>query len=436
MENMECEYCGSPLTGEPNCTNCGAAAPPESLKKEPQVINIYNTINMDDESEKKPKPARKPRPPKVYKIDHEYQARMAKKNLLGLFALIFSATYVLGFVGLILGIMDLSRKDGKKKTLSVIAISLFAAYTLGTIMFFTKERIETKNSTAQIQETLDSIEAMNEEDIITVTVDQIFEVYEGSFSEANDLYTAKYVEVTGRRGSSYVTNDFFELTQLDDDDIYNNIRCYVKGDKKSILEGIGVYDEIKVSGVISDISILGIKMVVTDVERIEREETSDVVEEVEVQNEVEDIPETREELLVHKFDDILDIERENLSAVWNEENSCYQISYYPTEYYMGDVYIVKNNISHYINYCRQIYSLDDMDNIEFQVYMEMLDAKGNYKEDLVMSIRMDQDEFSTYNWDNMEGRKIFEQFSESCEYLWIDERLLDEGYEEVIIYHS
>jgi hypothetical protein len=85
---MRCPVCKSRLEGGNFCTQCGAPTP---IRKESSVLAIL--------------------------------------------AITFSATYFLGLIGVILAIVDLATKDGKKKTLSGIALGIFGFYMFATFAY-------------------------------------------------------------------------------------------------------------------------------------------------------------------------------------------------------------------------------------------------------------------------------------------------------------
>jgi len=75
-------------------------------------------------------------------------------------------------------------------------------------------------------------------------------------------------------------------------------------------------------------------------------------------------------------------------------------------------------LSDYINICRDAYTLDGITEIEYYVYCDFTDTKGNVSSQKAFAISMKKENFDTYNWDNLKGNsKAYSQIESDCEFL-------------------
>lgn len=78
----------------------------------------------------------------------------------------------------------------------------------------------------------------------------------------------------------------------------------------------------------------------------------------------------------------------------------------------------QNCLTDYINLCKQAYSLDGIDKVEYYVFVNLIDAKGNETSEKGFSICMAKDAFTTYNWDNLEYvPDSYTQIASDCEFI-------------------
>ena len=95
-----------------------------------------------------------------------------KGSTLGILALIFSVLGCTFMIGIILAIIDLCKKDGKKKTLSIIALIVCGLWIVGALMLGgsdDSEKTETSNTTEVVS--TEKIKQTAEEDIAQTTTE-------------------------------------------------------------------------------------------------------------------------------------------------------------------------------------------------------------------------------------------------------------------------
>lgn len=58
-------------------------------------------------------------------------------------------------------------------------------------------------------------------------------------------------------------------------------------------------------------------------------------------------------------------------------------------------------MSDYINICSKIYQIDGIEKVEYSVFVDLMDAKGNESKGKGFSMCMTKSVFDTYNWENI-----------------------------------
>ena len=58
-------------------------------------------------------------------------------------------------------------------------------------------------------------------------------------------------------------------------------------------------------------------------------------------------------------------------------------------------------MSDYINICSKIYQIDGIEKVEYSVFVDLMDAKGNESSAKGFSMGMFKSTFNTYNWENI-----------------------------------
>lgn len=119
------------------------------------------------------------------------------------------------------------------------------------------------------------------------------------------------------------------------------------------------------------------------------------------------------------LENVMVSEHEDFKGLTTTDNG-YQISYKSTSSLWDENTFVTECIRNYVNLSKQIYiDNPDLEYVYCYVFVDMTDSKGNVSSSKGMSIKMTKAEFNTYNWDNLEYAKIYEQFKESCEDFFI-----------------
>lgn len=111
----------------------------------------------------------------------------SKNSKLSVLALVFSILGCTFFVGIILAIIDLTKKDGRKKTLSIIALVIAGIWLLSAFVGGDKKENETTTTTVETEvEETDNIDKETEEkvDDIIENLEQITEEPKEEISEA------------------------------------------------------------------------------------------------------------------------------------------------------------------------------------------------------------------------------------------------------------
>lgn len=58
-------------------------------------------------------------------------------------------------------------------------------------------------------------------------------------------------------------------------------------------------------------------------------------------------------------------------------------------------------MSDYINICSKAYQIEGIEKVEYSVFVDLMDAKGNESKDKGFSMSMTKSVFDTYNWENI-----------------------------------
>lgn len=123
---MKCKNCGEEMNEKKYCTNCGSL-----MIRENETKTVENTENKCYTYQKM-EYRQQPDSQENIQTNVSIQKNSTVSGL-GIFSLIMSLSYFLGFVGLILAIIDLSIKNEKNKVLSIISVVIFGLFSLITI---------------------------------------------------------------------------------------------------------------------------------------------------------------------------------------------------------------------------------------------------------------------------------------------------------------
>lgn len=84
--------------------------------------------------------------------------------------------------------------------------------------------------------------------------------------------------------------------------------------------------------------------------------------------------------------------------------------------YMPKIYktesFVYGRVSDYINYCRYVYQMEDVDLVVFNVLTVFTDSHGSQTTDTIIEVSMPKSVFETYNWANLEYTNVYDTFTE------------------------
>lgn len=77
-------------------------------------------------------------------------------------------------------------------------------------------------------------------------------------------------------------------------------------------------------------------------------------------------------------------------------------------------------LSDYINMCSKIYQIEGIDKVEYYVFVDLMDAKGNESKGKGFSMSMSKSVFDTYNWENIKYNPDSYQLIESDADIYIN----------------
>lgn len=200
-------------------------------------------------------------------------------SALGILALIFSILGCTFFVAIILAIIDLCKKDGRKKTLSIAALIICGIWIIIALFVPSGSKSQTSGTTTNTKEstkqeaqisTDDAIESDASEtaeiNYINVTADELADALNSNAMKAQNDYEDQYLEIYGKLGNIDSNGKYIGI----DTSTYSftNIQCYIKSDEqKQTIMQLSKGDGIVVRGYCKDIGeILGYQI---DIESIE-----------------------------------------------------------------------------------------------------------------------------------------------------------------------
>lgn len=80
--------------------------------------------------------------------------------------------------------------------------------------------------------------------------------------------------------------------------------------------------------------------------------------------------------------------------------------------------LISDCLTDYVNLCQMLYPLGEVSKIEFYVFCDFTDSKGNESSEKAFAICMPKDKFDTYNWDNIKFTEgSYDQIESDCEYI-------------------
>lgn len=246
MALIKCPECGKEISDKAKtCPNCGSPV----LQEQSEAKSIASS------SSSKPK----------------------KNSKLGVAALIFSILGCSFIIGVILAIIDLCQKDGKKKTFSVAALIISGIWLLIGVgnSVGNSNKSDTPTTTVmsiqsekQKEETTKATEAETETQIeyISVTADELSDALSTNALKAQNDYKDKYIEISGTLGNIDSKGKYIDIDSDKDFD-FTIIQCYLKEDvQKEIIMEMSKGDKIIVRGYCKDVGeILGYSIDVNEI---------------------------------------------------------------------------------------------------------------------------------------------------------------------------
>ncbi len=245
MAMIKCTECGKEISDRAtSCPNCGCPVDfgnPNTNNSQYQQNNVFQQA-----------PPIQPQPVRAY-IN-----KPAKNSGLGIAALILSILGVTFFIGIILAVIDLCRKDGNKKTFSIVSICICVFWVImlvsvgGDDSGNKKDEISIESQSVIQDEVDDKIESeivKNEkekkpeekpsvsEEYIDITSTELIDAYNGNQVKCKQMYDGKMIKVTGKVDS--VGTDIMGTTYVclghDTEFTFVGVQCYAK-DEKTINE--------------------------------------------------------------------------------------------------------------------------------------------------------------------------------------------------------
>lgn len=124
----------------------------------------------------------------------------------------------------------------------------------------------------------------------------------------------------------------------------------------------------------------------------EKQETAPVVQE-----EPEEAPQEKDPITA-----IIDAQKFEYSDLSIIENSgLLKISLHYDKTTWDETDFVRECLSDYVDICSEAYEIEGIDKIEYYVFVDLTDSKGNESSNKGFSMYMPKDVFKTYNWENL-----------------------------------
>ncbi len=210
MAMIKCMECGKEISDRAtSCPSCGCPVGfgnPTTNNAQYQQNNAFQQA-----------PPMQPQPVRAY-IN-----KPAKNSGLGIAALILSILGVTFFIGIILAVIDLCRKDGNKKTFSIVSICICVFWV---IMLVSVGRDDSGDKTEEIR-----VESQS--------------VIQDDVTNESEIESAKNKEETKTQERSSVSEEYIDITSTELIDAYNEnqVKCKQMYDGKMI-KATGKVDSI------------------------------------------------------------------------------------------------------------------------------------------------------------------------------------------------
>lgn len=234
MPMIKCPECGKEVSDlASSCPNCGFPLGYNVGNTTPLNKNIYQQQNLAQ-------------PVRAYV--HEPK----KNSILGIIAIIFSILGITFIVGIILAVIDLCRKDGKKKVLSIVSLFICAFWLVLAVSVGKDDSNDEKTTVSVESQSIveDSIENTEKEttkketkeikkekqdvseEYIDITSTELIDAYNENQVKCKQKYDGKLIKVTGKVDS--VGTDIMGTTYVclghDTEFTFVGVQCYAKDD--------------------------------------------------------------------------------------------------------------------------------------------------------------------------------------------------------------
>lgn len=240
MAMINCPECGKEVSDKAaNCPGCGCPIGVGNTGDGANGTQYHQTNTYQQNFT--PQPVR------------AYIQKPSKNSGLGIAALILSIIGVTFFIGIILAVIDLCRKDGNKKTFSIISICICVFWVVMLIsvggndsgdkkeeinvesqsVMQDESDIEKESETTKIEEKNKAEEKPSvSEKYIDITSTELIDAYNDNQVKCKQIYDGKMLRVTGKVDS--VGTDIMGTTYVclghDTEFTFVGVQCYAKDD--------------------------------------------------------------------------------------------------------------------------------------------------------------------------------------------------------------
>lgn len=114
----------------------------------------------------------------------------------------------------------------------------------------------------------------------------------------------------------------------------------------------------------------------------------------------------------------------------------YKVVFRNEETVWDETDLISKMFSHYVNVCRKAYENEGINGIEFNIFGDVKDSRGNVANEHVMDISMPKNTFLLYDWDNL-FELNYEQIEKDCEGgLWMRNFLSENFNKKKFLYNK
>lgn len=166
-----------------------------------------------------------------------------KKSGISIAALVLTLLGCTALIGFILAIVDLSKKDGRNKILSKIALGICVAWVAISIVApknSDKTTAVAENEVSIEESTQKEIEAVEEEtekqeeeiNYIICDVDEMVDALESNAMKAESQYKGQYLEVTGKLNVIDSSGKYIGVYPINNEFCLTGVNCDIDGEEQ------------------------------------------------------------------------------------------------------------------------------------------------------------------------------------------------------------